>query len=177
MSLLKTVSPEDATGDVATIYANLKQGFGSVPTAFQVYSVSPAMLKQHVEFVGHYVRHPTLSAPLLTCIRMLVSTQTACDYCIGMNAGFLINMMGWTPEQVAAAQADPAQANLPQRETAMLLFVLKTTRDPHAVSAADLDALRGMGWSDAEIFDAANHGARMVAADILLNAFKVERDY
>lgn len=177
MSLLQTISPAEATGEVATIYANLQQGFGSVPNPFQMASVSPAMLKQQFEFVGHYLTHATLSGPLLACIRMLVSSQTACEYCIGMNAGWLINLMGWTPEQVAATQADPANANLPPRETAMLIFVLKTTREPRAVTAADVDALRGLGWSDADIFDAANHGARMVATDILLNAFKVERDY
>jgi uncharacterized peroxidase-related enzyme len=177
MSLLQTISPAEATGDVATIYANLQKGFGSVPNAFQMASVSPAMLKQQFEFVSHYLAHPNLSGPLLACIRMLVSSQTACEYCIGMNAGMLINLMGWTPEQVSATQADPANANLPPRETAMLIFVLKTTREPLAVTAADVDALRGLGWNDADIFDAANHGARMVAMDILLNAFKVERDY
>ncbi|WP_296824855.1 hypothetical protein [Thiobacillus sp.] len=54
----------------------------------------------------------------------VVSQAGHCTYCIDMNAGMLINVAGWTPDQVAA-----------------------------------------------------NHGARMVAGDILINGFKVERDF
>ncbi|NTV94515.1 MAG: hypothetical protein HGA75_03760 [Thiobacillus sp.] len=174
MSLLQTVSPDAATGEVAEAYAWLSRAWGRVPNAFTLMSPSPFLLKQQVEYIGRFASHASLTPPLLACIRMLVSCQTRCDYCIDVNAGLLINMMGWTPEQVAAAQADPAAANLPERERALLAFVLKVTREPLAVAAADLDALRALGWSDAEILEAANYGARMVAADLLLNAFKVE---
>jgi uncharacterized peroxidase-related enzyme len=177
MTLLKITTPDQATGDLALLYERVKKGFGSVSSAFRSLSASPELLKQHLDFIGFYIRHEHLSAPLLACIRMLVSEQTHCDYCIGMNAGMLVNMMGWTPEQVAATRADPAAANLPEREKELLMFVLDTVRDPQAVTASQLDTLRAQGWTDADILDATNHGARMVANDILLNAFKVERDY
>jgi hypothetical protein len=54
--------------------------------------------------------------------------------------------------------------------------VLKATRDSKSVSAIDLEAARAAGWSDRDILDAVNHGARMVAGDIVINGFKVERD-
>lgn len=177
MSLLKTIAPADATGEVATIYEQIKAAFGGVPSVMSIWSASPYFLKQQYEMIGYYMHHPTLSGPLLACIRMVVSKQTHCQYCVDMNAGMLINMMGWTPEQVAEVQADPAAANLPEREKAMLLFVLKAVNDATAVTAAELGVPRGLGWSDTDIFDALNHGARMVAGDIILNAFKVERDY
>lgn len=176
MTLLNTVSVDEADGDVAKVYKQLNAALGRVPNAFRLLSPSPALLQQQFDFIGYYVRHPRLSPPLLACIRMLVSQGTSCRYCIDLNAGVLINHLGWSQEQVAAAQADPAAANLPEAEKALLLFVLKAVREPLSVDAADLDALRALGWSDADILDAANHGARMVAADLLLNAFQVERD-
>lgn len=176
MSLLRTVSPAAATGDVAASYDLLNGAWGRVPNAFVLFSPCPDLLRQQIDFVGRYAAHPSLSGALLACIRMLVSCQTQCRYCIDMNAGLLINMMGWTPEQVAATQADPSVANLPDRDRAMLAFVLKTTREPLTVGQADLDRLRALAWSDGEILEAANYGARMVANDILLNAFKVERE-
>lgn len=177
MSLLKTIAPDAATGELASIYEGIKQGFGAIPTAFQSLSPSPTLLRQQIERIGYYMKHPDLSSAMLACIRMLVSTQTHCQYCIDFNAGLLIDMMGWTPEQVAAAQADPSTANLPERDKALLLFVLDTVRDSRSVTAAQLDALRAMGWSDTSILEATSYGAHMVASDILLNAFKVERDY
>jgi alkylhydroperoxidase family enzyme len=40
-----------------------------------------------------------------------------------------------------------------------------------------VDALRAVGYSDADIFDGLLLGARMVAADIVSNALHVERDF
>jgi AhpD family alkylhydroperoxidase len=115
--------------------------------------------------------------PLTACIRMLVSQAGHCDYCIDMNAGMLINMAGWTPEQIAATRADFHDSPLSPAEKMLLGLVLKATRDSSSVSALDMQAARAAGWSDGDILDAVNHGARMVAGDIIINGFKVERDF
>lgn len=177
MSILQTVKPENATGEVAAIYAQIQEAWGNVPTAIQVFSSNPVLLKQQWEYYGSIMQHPTLSMPLTTCIRMLVSQAGNCGYCIDMNAGMLINMAGWTPEQVAATRADNKNSPLSDKEKTLLSLVLKSTTDSNNVNASDLQAARTAGWSDSEILDAVNHGARMVASDILINGFKVERDF
>jgi alkylhydroperoxidase family enzyme len=123
------------------------------------------------------MQHPTLSFPLAASIRMLVSQGGNCSYCIDMNGGMLINMAGWTPDQVAATRTNFNDSPLSPKEKTMLGLVLKATSDSNSVSAADLQAAREAGWSDSDILDAVNHGARMVAGDIIINGFKVERDF
>ncbi len=177
MSILQTVTPESATGEVAEIYAQIKNAWGPVPTAIQAYSANPFLLKHQWEYYGSIMQHPTLSFPLTASIRMLVSQAGNCGYCIDMNAGMLINMAGWTPEQVAATRADFNDSPLSPKEKTLLGLVLKATRDSNSVSTSDLQAAREAGWSDCEILDAVNHGARMVAGDIIINGFKVERDF
>jgi uncharacterized peroxidase-related enzyme len=177
MSILQTVPPESATGEVAEIYAQIKNAWGHVPTAIQVYSANPFLLKNMWEYYGSMMQHPTLSFPLTASIRMLVSQIGHCSYCIDMNGGMLISMAGWTPEQLAATRADFNDSPLSPQEKTLLGLVLKATRDSNSVGAADLQAARDAGWSDGDILDAVNHGARMVAADILINSFKVERDF
>lgn len=177
MSIVATVAPEQATGQVAEIYGQMQQALGFIPNAFRLYSASPAMLKAQWEYLGYYMQHPTLPYPLLASIRMLVSEQNECDYCIGLNAAMLIQRADFTPEQIAAMKRDPASAPLPAKEKAMLLFVLKATKAPKSVSTADLDALRNMGWRDGDIFDGVNHGARNAAVDILFDTFKIENDF
>ena len=144
---------------------------------FLVVSANPFLLKHQWEYYGSVMQHPALSMPLTTCIRMLVSQGGSCDYCIDMNVGMLINAAGWTPEQVAATRADFNDSPLSSAEKTLLGLVLKATRDSSGVSAADLQAARDAGWSDGDILDAVNHGARMVAGDIVINGFKVERDF
>jgi uncharacterized peroxidase-related enzyme len=177
MSILQTVTPETATGEVAEIYAQIKQAWGHVPTAIQVYSANPFLLRNMWEYYASIMQHPTLSFPLTASIRMLVSQAGNCSYCIDMNSGMLINMAGWTPEQLAATRADFNDSPLSAKEKTLLGLVLKAVRDSNSVNAADLQAARDAGWSDSDILDAVNHGARMVAGDIVINGFKVERDF
>ena len=176
MAILETVTPQQATDKVAAVYGQIQQAFGHVPNAIQLFSVNPDFLEVQWRMLGYYGQHPTLSFPLLATIRMLVSIDTECAYCVGNNEGMLINRAGFTPEQVMAAKADPAQAPLSAKDKAMLLFVLKATRHSNSVEAADLDELRLLGWTDRDIFDALNHGAQQGAIDILFNAFKVDKD-
>ena len=177
MSMLQTVTPESATGEVAEIYAQIQHAWGQVPTAIQAYSANPFLLKQQWEYYGSIMQHPTLTMPLTTCIRMLVSQAGNCTYCIDMNAGMLINMAGWTPDQVAATRANYLDSPLSLQEKTLLGLVLKMTRDSTSITPADMQAARDAGWSDSDILDAVNHGARMVAGDIIINGFKVERDF
>jgi uncharacterized peroxidase-related enzyme len=177
MSIIATVTPQQATGRVAEVYGQMEQVLGRVSNAFQLYSASPEMLEMQWQYLGYYFQHPTLGFPLLASIRMLVSQENDCPYCIGMNAAMLIQRAGFTVEQIAAAKANPADTPLPEKDKALLLFVLKSTRTPKSVTASDLDALRSLGWTDRDIFDAVTHGARNVAVDILFNTFKIEDDF
>jgi AhpD family alkylhydroperoxidase len=177
MSIISTVAPQDAKGQVAQVYGQVEQAMGRLPNAMRLFSASPDVLTMQWQHIGYYFQHPTLSFPLLASIRMLVSQDNDCAYCIGMNEAMLIERCGFTPEQTAAAKLNPADIPLPEKDKALLLFALKATKSPKAISAAELDALRHLGWNDRDLFDAVNHAARNVAVDILFNSFKIENDF
>lgn len=177
MPLIETVIPEKASGKVADVYRDISKVFGRVPNALQMFSASPALLNQQWDSMGYYLRHPTLSFPLLAAIRMLVSQENKCHYCIGMNGSLLIHMAQWTPEQVATTKRDPMTAPLPEKEKAMLAFVLKTVAERKPVTRAEIDKLKKLEWSESDVFDAVAHGARNVAVDIVFNTFQIENDF
>lgn len=171
------VQPEEATGDVARIYDEILQAFDNVPNVLKVWSVSPFLLKQQWEFVAYSMKHPKLSGPLLACIRLMIARGNHCDYCVDMNTGMLLDTYGWTPDQVEYLIDNPADANLPHEEKAMLGLVLKAVRHSTQVTANDVAHVRDQGYSDQDIMEAVAHGARMAASDIVHNAFKVVRDF
>ncbi len=177
MSLLQTVAPQQAEGEVAKVYGEIGQAMGFVPNAMQLYSISPSLLQNRWQNIGFYMQHPTLSFPLLAMVRMLVSQENDCEYCIGFNEAMLINKAGLTPEAVAATKRNPADAPLDEKDKAMLMLVLKATKAPKTVAKADLDGLRALGWKDSEILDAVHHGAANIASDVMFNTFKVSNDF
>ncbi len=174
MALIQTTPPEKAEGKLAELYAEVEQMFGMVPNNVRLLGVSPALLENQLQLIGHYMGHPTLSTPLLAMVRMLVSKACKSPYCQNLNSGLLLKA-GFTGEQIAAMQADPDQAPLDGREKALLLFVLKACDNPHAVAAEDLNRLKALGWSEVDVFDAVAHGARMVGTNIIFDAFKIDK--
>jgi alkylhydroperoxidase family enzyme len=176
MSLLAKVTPQEATGTVAEEYARIEAALGRVPEAFQLYSLSPELLSQQWQFLGYYFRHPTLSGPLLAFMRLSISDVVRCDYCIDVNAGLLLNLFGWSPEQLAAARHDRGAAPLSERERVLLEFCVDAARSMGRVDPARLAVVRAAGWSDRDILDAVLHASRSVAADILFNTFGLESE-
>jgi len=172
MPLIQTTPPEKAEGKLAELYAEAEAMFGMVPDSVKLLGVSPAILDNQLQFVGHYRTHPTLSHPLLASIRMLVSKACHSPFCQRVNSGLLLKA-GFTEDQIAAMQADPKAAPLSEKDKALLMLVLKATDDPHSVTADDVDRVRSAGWSEVDIFDAVAHGARMVAGNMILDTFKV----
>ena len=174
MPLIHTIQPQDASGELAKIYETISSMRGTVGNNAKLFSVSPKLLSQQMDFIKFYMNHPTLSMPLLACIRIMVSSGEECQFCIDYNTAMLINMAGWTFDQVAAMRKNLNEANLPEREIAMLHLAVKAVRNAHGVNADDLDTLREMNWSDSDILEAVNLATRMLAIDIIFNTFKIE---
>ena len=177
MSLITTTQPHQAEGKTADVYREIEGMFGFIPNAIRLDSVNPGHMARHWEGIRESIAHETLSAKLFALIRLLVSEATHCDYCIGLNAAILMQSHGMTQEDIARVKQTPETAPLDEKEKALLHFVMKGVGDSNSITAQDVEALKLLGCSEREIFDALAHGAWQVAGDIMLNAFKVEHDF
>ena len=176
MPLIHTVEPRSAEGSVAAIFREVEQVMGRVPSGMQLYANSPALLDQQWQVIGYYAQHPRLSFAFGSAVRMLVSQENDCDYCLGFNEALLIDRCGWTPEQVAATKRDATAAPLDVKEKALLRFVLETVNSRRPASRDNIDGLLKLGWTTGDILDAVALGARNVAVDIIFNTFQLEGD-
>jgi uncharacterized peroxidase-related enzyme len=175
MALLNLTEQKDATGRVAEIYESMMNTMGFIPNAFKVFSPSAHVLDKQYGNLGYFMRHKTLGGKLLAFIRLLVSDKEECAYCVGINSGILLQY-GVLPEAIGEIKKDPSKAPLDEKEMAMLLFVLKVVKDSNSTTQADVDALRKLGWTDADILEATYHGTTQISADKIFNAFKIEQE-
>ncbi|MCX6279608.1 MAG: hypothetical protein NT004_16155 [Bacteroidetes bacterium] len=175
MALLNLIEKDNATGRIAEIYETMINNMGFIPNAFKVFSPSEHVLDMQFKNLGYFMHHKILSGKLLAFIRLLVSEQEQCAYCVGMNSGILFQY-GVLPEALAEIKTDPSKAPLEANELALLLFVLKVVKNSNGIEQSDVDQLRNLGWNDAEILDATYHGATQIGADKIFNAFKINAD-
>jgi uncharacterized peroxidase-related enzyme len=177
MPLLNTIHPQQAEGKTAEVYREIEGMFGFVPNAIRLNSINPGHMARHWEGIKEAIGHETLSDKLFTLIRLLLSEATQCDYCIGLNTSLLVQSHGMSLAEIAQVKQTLDAAPLDQKEKALLRFVMQGVSDSNSISADDIGALKQLGVSDREIFDALAHGAWHVANDVMINTFKVERDF
>ncbi|MDD5212031.1 MAG: hypothetical protein PHV62_06415 [Sulfuricurvum sp.] len=174
MCLLNIVEENDATGVVKAMYDEIKGMFGTVPAGLKMWSLLPDGLQHHWEVIKTSFAKDMETQKFETVLRYLVSEAKACEYCLGFNAGMLINNFGMTHDEVILMAKEPKTAPLNDTQKTMLLFALKVANEPNEVNSDDIEALRAQGMSDKAIFELAHQTTHLVMADALLSVFKVQ---
>jgi alkylhydroperoxidase family enzyme len=173
MSLLNAVEENVATGVVKEVYDEVKTMFGSVPEGLKLWSLNPETLQHHWEEIKKNLAKDVETQKFDTILRYLVSEIEGCEFCVGFNAGLLLNMFGMTQDELATMTKEPKMAPLGEKQTALLLFALKVVRQSKEVNVEDIEHLKAFDITEKEIFDVAYLATNLLVSDMLLNAFKV----
>ncbi|MBD3236409.1 MAG: CHAT domain-containing protein [Candidatus Eisenbacteria bacterium] len=174
MTLLTTTDPAKAEGLMKQVFDAFEQELGTVPGPLLLFTASPKAWHVYLQYVDFIRTHPTLPMPLTTCLRYIISKRSGFRACTEFNA-MLLDRQGVSVETREAMVEDPQKAPLEERERALLGFVVSAAAAPTPADtpqdAAGLERLRGLGWSDAEIFDATWHGINMLTLARLMQCF------
>ncbi len=173
MALIETVAPEAAEGDVKEIYDTILSRLSFIPKPTVLLSASPALLDTWWTMTGHYLQHERFTPPLTAAIRLLVAFHGEFPYCIELNTRALKMYLELDDDQIAGILQDPTTIPLPDDDKALLLFVLDAVREPTAVTAEQIQALRDRGWADQHIFEAVYYGGWMQHLGLLFNVFRM----
>ena len=177
MSLLKVVKVDEAQGIVKEIYKEIKESFGSVPNALQLWSVSPYALQEQWNSIKVIMKMDADSQKLHTIMRFLIAERDDCEYCIGFNNGMLIHRFGFSIEDVQKIKENPSVSPLEEKNVALLVFALETVNNPHSDKTNDIVKLEEFGFSQKEIFDIVQSAAHMRVITTLFDTFKVKIDF
>lgn len=170
MSLLKIQSEEQASGVVKAVYDSFLEGAGMVAEPIKLYSASPKSLGAQMQVFAHYKDHPTLSPLLLTSIRYLVAVDAGFKHCIRFN-GHIFGLAGLSAEQVAQVKDTPEVIPLKSRELSLIAFVRNSVKNPDLSTQNEVERLRELDWSDADILDATLHGAMVLRSGLMMQIF------
>ncbi len=147
---------------------------GFLPDPLLVMAMSPKILQEFTEFLSDYESHPRLSSELLAVLRYLVAAKNDCKYCVTTSEAIMISQMDIELDDLRNAQEDPSTFPFKPKDKALLLLVVKMVLDPDNVEKSDLEKAYKVGWTDTDIYEAANYTVRNLAVDLLLKAYKID---
>jgi len=150
---IKTVTPAEAQGDIAEVYAAEIASMGRVMEATQCWSARPDMLVP-IERMLHQMRDDfSLGLLDFRLITFIAAKHVPSSYCSHVYFRSLSGMIG--REQALAIQADYRAAGLTEAQVVMLDYAEQITRDASKVGIEHIDRLRAVGFSDLNIADIA----------------------
>lgn len=149
-----------APADEATLPEELRPYFqkcrdklGFVPNVLQAWLLRPEKLRNFVRAYDELMLAPSgLSKLEREMIAVAVSSTNRCYYCLVAH-GAAVRKLSNDPELGEMMAFNHRVADLPPRQRAMLDFAVLLTEAPHRVGAPERQALRDVGFGDADIFD------------------------
>lgn len=126
---------------------------GFVPNVFLAYAWKPDHFRAFFQYYDALMRGDSgLSRAEREMIVVAVSAVNACTYCT-VTHGAALRILSKNPHIADQVTANYRHADLSPRERAMLDFAIKVTSSSAAIEPADLEAMRGHGFTDSDIWD------------------------
>lgn len=176
VSDLPLIEEEEATGDVARIYADVKRDLQLpiVPNHLKALAVSPAALAIYWDFTRSFYQNTTLPASLTSMILFTIAERANCQYC---SAGHELTCrtLG-VDEETLRALVDELGNVSPQRVQAVIEFAVKVAEDPQSLAEEDYERVRNQGVTDEELVEIMLIAAIGKFNDTLADAVKIEVD-
>ena len=144
-----------------------KSGF--VPNVFLVLAHRPA------EFRAFFAYHDALmekEGGITKAEREMIVVATSganqCQYCVVAH-GAILRIRAKNPLVADQVAVNYRKADITPKQKAMLDFAMKVSRESERVNDADLETLRGHGFSDEEIWDIAAISALFALSNRMAN--------
>jgi uncharacterized peroxidase-related enzyme len=146
MQTLTPVNPAEATGRAKELLDLVKQRTGRIPNMVRLMANSPASLAAYLNF-ANALQDSALPPPLRALVSIAVAAANRCDYTLAA-ISVLAKRDGLSEDDIAAARYGEATDS---KSALALQFATKMVKQRGHLAATEVEALRGAGFSDAEV--------------------------
>ncbi|HEU4977008.1 MAG TPA: peroxidase-related enzyme [Baekduia sp.] len=150
MTFIETVAEDGADEPVAELYAGDREALGHVANYTKAFSLRPEAYVAWRELNGA-IKRP-MDPRRYELVSVAAARRRGSSYCL-LAHGSILARKHLDPEVVRALAADHAAAGLDDVDVAVMDLAERVAADPGSVSQADVDRLRALGLSDADVLD------------------------
>jgi uncharacterized peroxidase-related enzyme len=150
MSRLSHPALDQAPEAARPLFDQIRKAMGKVPNAYALIgSLSPAALKLMLEGDAALTKG-TLSRPELEAIRVAVSAQNGCDYCVAAHS-MVGKLVGLQPAELHRLRSGEAVDDA--RRAALVAFARHVAGTRGTVAPEHLQAILDAGYSPAQVIE------------------------
>jgi uncharacterized peroxidase-related enzyme len=150
MAFIRTVPVEEATGSARAMYEEARASLGHVPNYLMAFSLRPEVWNASSQLFAAIRGAMTLRRYEIITVATALALESS--YCSLAHGKVLLDQF-LGAEQTEAFARDFQRSEITPAEKAMAVFAQKIALRAHTITQADVDELRGHGFSDQEIAD------------------------
>ncbi|MFD0962449.1 peroxidase-related enzyme [Pseudofulvibacter geojedonensis] len=158
MSWIKTISFEEATGKLKTIYNRIKGPNNQIDNVLSIHSLRPHTLTGHMSLYKNVLHHSdnTFDNWFLELLGTYTSFLNKCDYCfehhfVGMSHFLDNNQKAKAIKQ--AIQEDNLSSVLNNKQLHLANYTKKLTFEPYNIQKSDIEMYQQAGIDDGELLE------------------------
>uniref|UniRef100_UPI003D8A5EC0 peroxidase-related enzyme n=1 Tax=Gordonia sp. B7-2 TaxID=3420932 RepID=UPI003D8A5EC0 len=159
ISRLRTPTDDQLSPSVAALFDQTEKESGFIPNWLRGFALDEGHFERLNAYLFPLVQgDPSVPSSITRrereILAAVVSVRNGCAYCHALHAHELAQFLGdaWLAHRISLDHREVPE--LSEREHALIELALTVTDDPGGVSDDDIEGLRGLGLTDAEIFEA-----------------------
>lgn len=167
---------KDLPEDIQAILQGAKEKLGFIPNVLKALSHRPAELRAFLAYHNAIVEKESgLSRAEMEMLIVAHSGYNGCTYCV-MSHGAALRTVSENPYIADQIAVNYHEADISQREKAIIDFAMKITTDSRAINEEDFVTLRAQGLNDEDIWDIAGISSFYNMSNRLMNFAAVRAD-
>jgi len=173
MSFIETVPEDRAPAAVADLYETDRATFGELPNFTRAFSLRPSVYAAWRKLIGAIKAE--MDPRRYELASVAAARRLRSSYCMLAHGSILAEKF-FEPEATRALAADHRDAELDSVDVAVMDLAVKVADDATSITEADVDRLRSLGLSDAEVLDVVLAAAARCFFAKVLDAVGAEPD-
>jgi uncharacterized peroxidase-related enzyme len=173
MPFITAVSDDQATGAVAAMYEADRQAFGHLPNFTEAFSLRPDVYAAWRQLNGAIKTNMDLRRYELATIA--AATRLRSSYCTLAHGSVLLDKF-LSADDLHAVIGNRDDSELDAVDAAVIALADKVALDATSVTQSDIDPLRSLGLSDADILDVVLAAAARCFFAKVLDAIGIQAD-
>ena len=150
MAFIETTAEDEATGALADLYRHDAERFGYVPNLTKAFSSRPEAYAAWLNLNGAIKGAMELRRYELATLA--AARELRSSYCALAHGSVLLEKF-MDADALEAVVSDHRNAGLDETDVAVMDLAEKVAADATSVTQADIDRLRALGLSDADVVD------------------------
>ncbi len=155
MSFIETIALDDAEGEVREMYERQQGAWGYVLNYAKSFSHRPEVMARWGRLLAE-LRRP-MGDRMFEMVTFAAAHEMRHSSCSLAHGNALSPF--FSSEEIRAIASQEGLEFLSEAEQAMLKFARQVARDAAAITAADVDNLKALGYDDGQVFDMAGAAA------------------